>query len=374
MRDDLASIPKLGFGCMRLPLTDPADVTSVDIPQLTQMVDEFLAAGNTYFDTAFSYHDGASETALQQALTSRYPRDAYTVATKCPAAMLPNRESAQACLATSLERLGLTYIDFYLLHNLGGPRTAAFDDYGMWDYVLRKKEEGLIRNVGFSLHDNADALDALLTAHPQMDFVQLQVNYLDWDDPHNDARRLMEVAAAHETPVVIMEPARGGTLCRLPDATVAPLRALRPDASLAEWAYRFCWNLPNVVTMLSGMSTLDQVRENTASYRARVPLADEERAALGRTVEAMRSLALVPCTGCEYCVKGCPANVAIPRIMQLLNLGAMLGDDAFAKTQYAWQTEGRRASSCIGCGACEAACPQAIPIIDTLAVAAGKFE
>ena len=298
MRDDLASIPKLGFGCMRLPLTDPADVTSVDIPQLTQMVDEFLAAGNTYFDTAFSYHDGASETALQQALTSRYPRDAYTVATKCPAAMLPNRESAQACLATSLERLGLTYIDFYLLHNLGGPRTAAFDDYGMWDYVLRKKEEGLIRNVGFSLHDDADALDALLTAHPQMDFVQLQVNYLDWEDPHNDARRLMEVAAAHETPVVIMEPARGGTLCRLPDATVAPLRALRPDASLAEWAYRFCWDLPNVVTMLSGMST------PTRCVRTRPPTG---RASPSRTRSAPRSGA--PSRPCARW-RSCPAPAA----------------------------------------------------------------
>ena len=216
MRPEFETTPKLGFGCMRLPLTDPADQQSIDLEQFKQMVDAFIEGGGTYFDTAFVYHEGASEKALKEALVKRYPRDAYTVATKCLAWAAPSAEEAKSNLATSLERMGLDYVDFYLLHNVGGERTAKFDAYGMWDFALDAKERGLIRNVGFSMHDGADALDALLTAHPQMDFVQLQVNYLDWDDPVVEARRCMEVAAKHGVPVVIMEPARGGRLVELP--------------------------------------------------------------------------------------------------------------------------------------------------------------
>ncbi|MTH38710.1 Fe-S oxidoreductase, partial [Veillonella dispar] len=183
MRPEFETTPKLGFGCMRLPLTDPADQQSIDLEQFKQMVDAFIEVGGTYFDTAFVYHEGASEKALKEALVKRYPRDAYTVATKCLAWAAPSAEEAKSNLTTSLERMGLDYVDFYLLHNVGGERTAKFDEYGMWDFALDAKERGLIRNVGFSMHDGADALDALLTAHPQMDFVQLQVNYLDWDDP-----------------------------------------------------------------------------------------------------------------------------------------------------------------------------------------------
>ena len=209
MRPEFENTPKLGFGCMRLPLLDPADQQSIDLEQFKQMVDAFIEGGGTYFDTAFVYHEGASEKALKEALVKRYPRDAYTVATKCLAWAAPSAEEAKSNLATSLARMGLDYVDFYLLHNVGGERTAKFDAYGMWDFALDAKERGLIRNVGFSMHDGADALDALLTAHPQMDFVQLQVNYLDWDDPVVEARRCMEVAAKHGVPVVVMEPARG---------------------------------------------------------------------------------------------------------------------------------------------------------------------
>ena len=215
MRPEFETTPKLGFGCMRLPLLDPADQQSIDLEQFKQMVDAFIEGGGTYFDTAFVYHEGASEKALKEALVKRYPRDAYTVATKCLAWAAPSAEEAKSNLATSLERMGLDYVDFYLLHNVGGERTAKFDAYGMWDFALDAKERGLIRNVGFSMHDGADALDALLTAHPQMDFVQLQVNYLDWDDPVVEARRCMEVAAKHGVPVVVMEPARGGRLVGL---------------------------------------------------------------------------------------------------------------------------------------------------------------
>lgn len=373
MNPEFESTPKLGFGCMRLPLLDPADQTSIDVEQFKQMVDAFLEGGGTYFDTAFVYHGGASETALRAALVDRYPRDAYTVATKCLAWAAGSKDEAQGNLATSLERMGLDYVDFYLLHNVGGERTAKFDEYGMWDFVKQKKEEGLIRNWGFSMHDGPDALDALLTAHPDADFVQLQVNYLDWEDPVVQARACMEVAERHGKPVVVMEPARGGRLVDLPERVAAPFRAAAPDAGLASWAYRFCWNLPGVLTVLSGMSTLEQTRENVAAYRANKPFSAEERQALDQAVATLRGMASVPCTNCRYCVKDCPQGVSIPEIMSLLNLELMTENRDFVKGLYQWQAPGR-ASTCIACGACEAMCPQSIDIVHQLEVAAEHFE
>lgn len=374
MNMPLMPASKMGFGCMRLPLLDENDQKSIDIEQFKQMVDVFMEAGNTYFDTAFVYHDGASETALGEALVARYPRESFTLATKCLAWAMPDAESAKKCLDVSLERMGTDYVDYYLLHNVGGKRTAKFDEYGMWEFAQEQKAAGKIRFVGFSMHDDADRLEELLTAHPEMDFVQLQVNYLDWDDPHNEAARLMEVAAAHGKPVVIMEPARGGRLCNLPEAAAEALAAANPEASQAQWAYRFCWNLPNVLAVLSGMSTLDQARENVASYAANVSLDSEEKAALDKAVGILRSLAGIPCTACNYCVKGCPSNVQIPQIMELLNLGDMTGDLAFAKDLYSWQAAEGKASSCIQCGLCETMCPQQIDIIHQLERAAELYE
>ena len=374
MKPEFASTPKLGFGCMRLPLTDPDDQKSIDIEHFKRMVDAFIEGGGTYFDTAFVYHEGASETALRRALVERYPRDAYTVATKCLAWAAPDAQTAKSNLPTSLERLGLDYVDFYLLHNVGGERTAKFDEYGMWDFALEAKERSLIRHVGFSMHDGADALDALLAAHPQMDFVQLQVNYLDWDDPVVEARRCMEVAQKHDVPVVIMEPARGGRLVELPERVAGVLRAASPDASAASWAYRFCYTLPNVLTVLSGMSNLDQVRQNVADYQANRPFSPEEQRALDEAVETLRGMANVPCTNCRYCVKDCPQGVVIPTILGLINLELMTENRDFAKGLYSWQAAPGPASKCIACGACESMCPQGIDIIHQLEVAAEHFE
>lgn len=367
-------VAKLGFGAMRLPLADPDDVTAIDIEQLKAMMDEFIAKGGTYVDTAFVYHNGASETALREALVERYPRDAYTLATKCLAWACPTKEEAQACLPTSLERLGVDYIDYYLLHNLGGARTAKFDEYGMWDFVREQKATGRIRNWGFSMHDGPETLDALLTAHPDADFVQLQVNYLDWDDPVVQARRCMEVGARHGKPVVVMEPARGGRLVELPEQVAAILRQANPEASLASWAYRFCYQLPGVLTVLSGMSTIGQVRQNVADFRAAEPFSPAERQAFDRAVDELRGMASIPCTNCRYCVKGCPQGVVIPEIMGLLNLELMTGNRDFAKGLYSWQAAPGPASKCVSCGACEAMCPQGIDIVHQLEAAAEHFE
>ncbi len=365
---------KMGFGCMCLPLLDKNDPKSIDMLQFEQMVDAFMEAGNTYFDTAFVYHEGESEVALGKALVTRYPRESFTIATKCLAWALPNKEAAQECLDVSLKRLGTDYVDYYLLHNVGGKRTAKFDEYGMWDFAQEQKVAGKIRYVGFSIHDDAECLDRLLTAHPEMDFVQLQVNYLDWDDPKFDAKRLMEVAAAHGKPVIIMEPARGGVLCKLPEDIAGILEEAKPGSTPAEWAYRFCWNLPNVIAVLSGMSSIDQARENLASYRDNKPFDDSERAALEKVMGELRSMASVPCTACGYCIEGCPSHVKIPDIMALLNLEEMTRDREFVKGLYSWQAAEGRASECIRCGACEDMCPQGIGIIEQLERAAEQYE
>lgn len=371
---NLLDTPKLGFGCMRLPLTNPEDQTAIDIEQFKDMVDAFMEAGGTYFDTAYVYHEGTSEVALRKALVERYPRDSFTIATKCLAWAQPDADAAKACLDTSLERLGVDYIDFYLLHNVGGPRTVKFDEYGMWEWAQQKKDEGVIRHLGFSIHDGADALDKLLTEHPNMDFVQVQVNYLDWDNPVVESRKCMEVAQKHGVPVVIMEPARGGRLAELPKRGEDVLKAANPDKSTVSWAYRFCYNLPNVVSVLSGMSTLDQVKENVKEWKANAPFTDEESKVLAQAIEALESVGTIPCTNCRYCVKDCPAGVKIPEIMSLLNLEKMTENREFAKSQYAWQTRDGRASQCTQCGSCEDMCPQSINIIDLLEDAADFYE
>ena len=369
------TVPKLGFGCMRFPLTDPKDVTAIDIDQVKEMVDLFMDAGGTYFDTAFVYHDGHSEVALREALVERYPRDSFTIATKCLAWALPNAETAKACLDTSLERLGTDYVDYYLLHNVGGERTKKFDDFGLWKWAQEMKAAGRIRNVGFSMHDGAETLDQLLDEHPEVDFIQLQVNYLDWESPVVQSRRNMEVARKHGKPVVIMEPARGGRLADLPAAVAAPLLEARPDLSQASWAYRFCYNQPGVLTVLSGMSTPDQVRQNAAEWREHGDaFSPREQKALDAACKVLASVSTVPCTNCRYCVKDCPQQIAIPEIMNLLNLEVQTENTEFAKQQYSWQAAPGRASDCIQCGACEAMCPQSIDIIEQLEKAAEHFE
>jgi predicted aldo/keto reductase-like oxidoreductase len=365
---------KLGFGCMRLPLLDPADESSIDIEHFKRMVDAFMQGGNTYFDTAYVYHQGQSEVAVRKALVERYPRESFTIATKCLAWAQPTAEAAKACFDTSLERLGVDYVDYYLLHNVGGKRTAKFDEWDLWNYFGQLKAQGKIKYLGFSIHDGANVLDEILTAHPEMDFVQLQVNYLDWDDPVTESRRLMEVAKRHGKPVIITEPARGGRLCDLPESVAQILAEANPNASQANWAYRFCWNLPNTVCTLAGMSTLEQVEENVASYAANKPFTDEESAALDRAVAALREMQVVACTNCRYCVKDCPQHVKIPEVMGLLNLEAMTSNHDFVKGLYSWQTAEGRASACIQCGMCEDMCPQKIDIIHQLEVAAEKYE
>ena len=365
------SIPKLGFGLMRLPMKED----KIDVEQVKEMVDLFLGAGFRYFDTAYGYNNGDSERAAKAALVDRYPRDSFYLATKLPAWTAKTKEEAQQMFYTSLERTGAGYFDFYLLHNLGKGRVEFFDNFEIWDFLAARKAEGLIKHLGFSMHATADMLDEVLTAHPDMEFVQLQINYADWESESVQSRRCYEVARRHGKPVVIMEPVKGGTLADLPAQAAAPLLALDPNASQASWALRFAASLEGLVTVLSGMSNVEQMKQNIALMQAFKPFTDAERAALEQTRNYLASVPTVPCTGCSYCTKGCPQQISIPDIFTAYNQYKVYEKLGPAKRFYGFATRnGAKASSCVACGQCESVCPQSIPIIDELKNAAAAFD
>ncbi len=369
MEHSWKNVPKLGFGLMRLPMLGD----KVDIEQFKIMADMFLEAGFTYFDTAYGYINGQSEAAFKEAVILRHPRESFTVATKLPAwAGAKTAEEAKQMFWTSLERTGAGYFDFYLLHNVSETRKKAFDEYGIWDFVREKKAEGLIRHAGFSFHDTADVLDKVLTEHPEMDFVQLQINYADWEDNSVQSRKCWEVARKHGKPVVIMEPVKGGTLANLPAEVQKPFRdgGLEP----VEAALRFAASLDGVITVLSGMSTLEQMEQNIAFLKEPGPLSEKEKAVIDEARRILQSRPMIPCTNCRYCAPGCPMSISIPDIFQARNKDLVYGDRDGALGFYKMVSAGAPASQCVGCGQCEAACPQHIGIIDALKEIAADYD
>lgn len=366
------NIKKLGFGLMRLPMIGD----DVDIEQTKQMVDLFLSKGFTYFDTAYGYLNGKSEKAIKAALVDRYPRESYQLATKLPAwTGAKTAEEARAMLATSLERTGAGYFDFYLLHNLGDNRTEAFDRFGIWDFLAEQKAKGVIKHLGFSFHDKADVLDDLLNKHPNMEFVQLQINYADWESVSIQSRACYEVARKHGKPVVIMEPVKGGSLANLPEKIAAPMKEFAPNASLPSWAIRYAASLDGLVTVLSGMSSLEQMKDNLSFMENFKPLSAEEYKVVDKVVAALNAVPQIPCTACQYCTKGCPQQIKIPGIFKAVNNELVYGNRIGALANYAFATrQGGKADDCIACGQCEAACPQHIHIIEELQKAAQMMK
>lgn len=360
----LEGIGKLGFGLMRLPKND--DV--IDIEQTKQMVDMFLDAGFTYFDTAWAYK--GSEDAIRQALVERHPRESYQLATKCAAWIdCKTRDDAIAQFETSLERTGAGYFDFYLLHNLGEHRTEKFNEFGLWDWILEQKAAGKIKHAGFSFHSTPEELDELLTAHPEMEFVQLQINYADWENPSVQSRGCYEVARAHNKPVVIMEPVKGGMLANPPESVARVLREAEPESSAASWAIRFAASLPGVITVLSGMSNIEQMADNLSYMKDFTGLTEAEQATLDRAREELAKIPLIPCTACNYCAKVCPMGVGISGTFMAMNMLTLYGDLKKAQDEEKWlvtEHDRKRATACIKCSACEQACPQHIKIRDEL--------
>ena len=365
---------KLGFGCMRLPVLNH-DRTQIDLGTFQNMADLFMARGFTHFDTAYVYHGGKSEEAVRDVAVHRYPRDAFTITDKMPMFNVSHKEDLDRIFADQLKRLDVTYIDYYWLHALNAAQYEKSGQLGAFDFILQKQKEGKIRHLGFSYHDSPELLEQILTKHPEVECVQLQLNYLDWDSPSIASRRCYEVAEKHHKDVFVMEPLKGGALVQLPEKAQKLHHAIRPELSIASWGIRFAASCPNVINVLSGMSTLRQVEDNTAYMENFEPLNQEERDAITKAIAILRSDPTIACTGCHYCVAGCPKKIRIPDDFALYNEHQRSNGLSTAPYYYRTTNVGfGKASDCIRCGACERVCPQHLKIRDLLVQVAKTFE
>ncbi len=364
---------KLGFGLMRLPHLEDG---SNDMPQICEMVDRFMAAGGTYFDTAFVYDDGKSEEAVKLALVDRYPRESFTVATKVNCSMgNPTAEETKRQLEISLERTGAGYFDYYLLHAINPLNVNTYEEYGIWDYVKEQKEKGILRYVGFSFHGGPELLEQVLTAHPEVDFIQLQINYADWENPEVTSRANYEVARKHGVSITVMEPVKGGALADPIPSVKEIFDEADPNASYASWAIRYVASLDGIITVLSGMSTLAQMEDNLSYMKDFQPLSEAEQEVIRRVQTALIDDQSIPCTACNYCTGGCPMDIPIPKIFRVKNNYEVSQNLEEAKVWYGRHTAGAgKASDCISCGQCETQCPQHLSIIELLQECAETLE
>ena len=370
---DWKNMPKLGFGLMRLPEREGV----IDLDQVCRMADAYLDAGLTYFDTAYIYHGGNSEKIVKEALVKRHPREAFTVATKLPAWCMKEEADRDRIFQEQLERCGVDYFDFYLLHSIeDGANGDTYERLNCFQWGVQKKAEGKIRHFGFSFHGSPEYLEQILDAHREVEFVQIQLNYADWENPVVCSGRLYEILHSRNIPIIVMEPVKGGSLAKLTPDLEERFKAARPEKSIASWALRFAASLPGVMTVLSGMSTPEQMADNLATFTSFQPLSGEEQAIVEQVRRIMMSVEQIGCTACRYCTDGCPMRIAIPDVFRAVNTMKLYHDEFRPKAFYrALVQQGHgRASDCIACGQCEGVCPQHLPIIELLKDAGSRLD
>ena len=358
-----------GFGCMRLPLIGE----EVDLPHFTRMVDRFLEQGFNYFDTAHGYLGGRSEIALREGLTSRYPRDRYILTNKLTGNYFQTEADIRPFFQQQLEACGVEYFDFYLMHAQGRNNYPHFRECKAYETAFQLKAEGKVRHVGISFHDSPEMLEQILTDYPEIEIVQIQFNYLDYENPNVQSRAVYEVLERHNKPVLIMEPVKGGTLVNLPADAQAVFDALQ-GGSNASYAVRFAAGFPNICVVLSGMSTLEQMEDNSSFMKDFLPLSEEEQAAVKKVRDIYMEQNSIPCTACRYCVEGCPKKILIPDLFHAMNMKKVFRDWGQGRRYAELTKENGKASDCIRCGRCERICPQHLPVRELLTQVAEVFE
>ncbi len=359
-----------GFGCMRLPMKDG----QVDIPQTCEMVDTFLDNGFNYFDTAHGYLGGKSELALKECLTSRYPRESYILTDKLTNFFFKKQQDIRPLFETQLQACGVDYFDFYLMHAQGADNFAYFKKNRAYETALELKAEGKFRHFGISFHDTPEVLEQILTEYPEIEVVQIQFNYMDYDDPAVQSRKVYEVCRKYNKPVIVMEPVKGGNLVNLPEEAKAILDELQ-GGSAASYAIRFAAGFDGMMMVLSGMSNMEQMQDNISYMKDFQPLNQQELNAIDGVCKVFRSMNLIPCTACRYCVDGCPKHISIPDLFAVMNTKQIYHDwNADYYYNVVHTAQGGKASDCIKCGKCEKACPQHLPIRELLVSVADEFE
>lgn len=371
-KSNIYSISKLGFGLMRLPEKDG----EVDYEHVCRMVDKYMAAGLNYFDTAYVYHSGKSEIAARECLVKRYPRESFCLATKLPAWCMTNEDDRDRIFNEQLERAGVDYFDYYLLHSLeDGNNYDTYERLDCFNWGIQKKKEGKILHFGFSYHGTPELLEEVLDKHPEIEFVQIQLNYADWISPLIQSGKLYEILRRRNIPMIIMEPVKGGTLAALAPELEAKFKAERPEKSIASWAMRYAASLEGVATILSGMSNDEQMQDNINTFTDFEPLSEKEQEIVREVTDIMLDSPLIGCTACKYCVDGCPSGIIIPEIFRILNTIRLYGEEWRSGNYYRGLTENSgKAKDCVGCGQCEDVCPQHLQIRELLAEASGHLD
>jgi len=366
---------KLGFGTMRMPLNTPDQPTDVDVAQVCRMVDSLLEQGFTYFDTAYMYHQYESERVVKKALVDRYPRESYLLADKLPLSHLKQESDMERFFNEQLEKCGVEYFDYYLLHNVSRSLYETAEQLGAFSFALKKKEEGKIKRLGFSFHADAELLEHILQAHPEVEFVQLQLNYIDWDNVSIQSRLCYEVCRKYGKEIIVMEPVKGGTLANVPAAAEELMRGHLPEMSPASWAIRFAASLDGVIMVLSGMSTMEQMLDNTSYMKDFRPLDKAELDIIHQVTDIINSSIAIPCTSCGYCVEGCPKSIPIPRYFALYNQYKLFSNLFNPQGYYAnYQKTNGLAKDCIACRKCETICPQHLKISELMKDVSAAFD